>query len=95
MKHAGQKTQAFASCKSRGATNEMWRFTISPEIDLWRNVRQLDRHRVEIFIALSCRDGFAAQSLGDLDSQRAHLAVVPVTVSPNSISFGCKKLNSF
>jgi hypothetical protein len=39
---------------------ELWRFTISPEIDSWRNVRQLDRRRVEIFIGSSCRDGLAA-----------------------------------
>jgi hypothetical protein len=74
---------------------EMWRFTISPEIDRWRNQRQLDQHHVEIFIALSCRECPAAQSLGDLDPARARLAVIAVTVSPNSISFEPQILNSF
>jgi hypothetical protein len=56
MKHAGQKAKCLHFAIARRHKYEMWRFTISPEIDLWRNQRQLERHRVEIFIALSCRE---------------------------------------
>jgi hypothetical protein len=62
---------------------EMWRFTISPEIDPWRNPQQLDRYLVDIFIALSSHDDLAAQSLGDLHTGDVISAVVFVTVSPN------------
>jgi hypothetical protein len=90
MEHAGQKAQCLHSANRPASQLRNVAIHKSAEIDPWRNVQQLDRHHVENFIALSCRDGPAAQSLGDTGSKTHGSRAVFVMVSPTQSHFGRK-----